>query len=84
MRALLVLVLLAGCFAPGFRASRPRALPAAQRQNAHVRYLRWNPVLRGSHESMLRQNELIDRLQLPRIADDDELVSLEVQEIWFR
>jgi hypothetical protein len=46
----------------------------------HVRYLRWSPVLRGSHESMLRQNELINRLQLPRIADDDELLSLEVRQ----
>ncbi len=35
--------------------------------------LRWNPVLRGSHESMLRQNEEIDRLGLLRIQDDDEL-----------
>lgn len=38
--------------------------------------LRWNPVLRGSHESMLRQNEEIDRLGLLRIQDDDELDSL--------
>jgi hypothetical protein len=32
--------------------------------------------LRGSHESLLRQNEEIDRLQLPRIATDAELLDL--------
>jgi hypothetical protein len=42
----------------------------------HPRGVRWMPVLRGSHHSLLRQNAEIDRLQLPRIADDDELQSL--------
>jgi hypothetical protein len=37
----------------------------------------WNPLLRGSHDSLLRQNEEIDRLNLPRIGDDDELEVLE-------
>lgn len=37
----------------------------------------WNPVLRGSHDSMTRQNEEIDRLQLPRIADEQQLAELE-------
>lgn len=45
-----------------------------------VRYVHWNPVLRGSHESMLRQNAVIDELQLPRIANEEELLSLEVRE----
>ncbi len=40
------------------------------------RVVRWNPLLRGSHESMLRQNEEIDRLNLPRIMDDDQLNEL--------
>src|SRR6476661_10652480 len=43
----------------------------------HVRRVAWNPVLRGSMDSMLRQNEEIDRLQLPRIADNDQLLELE-------
>lgn len=47
------------------------------KHRAHVRHVKWNPVLRGSHESMERQNEEIDRLQLPRIADEDQLLSLE-------
>jgi hypothetical protein len=36
----------------------------------------WNPLFRPSHESLLRQNEEIDRLELPRIQDDTELEQL--------
>ena len=45
----------------------------------HRRYQHvvWNPVLRGSHDSMTRQNEEIDRLQLPRITDQQQLLELE-------
>ncbi len=43
----------------------------------HIRRVAWNPVLRGSMDSMVRQNEEIDRLQLPRIADNDQLLELE-------
>jgi hypothetical protein len=39
----------------------------------------WNPLVKGSHDSMLRQNAEIDRLQLPRIQDDDELLDLEAR-----
>ena len=42
----------------------------------HLRRLRWNPMFRPSHDSLLRQNEEIDRLELPRIQDDDELEAL--------
>jgi hypothetical protein len=45
----------------------------------HFRGLRgmlWNPMFRPSHDSLLRQNEEIDRLDLPRIQDDDELEAL--------
>jgi hypothetical protein len=45
-----------------------------------VRHVRWNPVLKGSHESMLRQNAVINELQLPRIANEEELLSLEVRD----
>ena len=54
---------------------------SAVRRHARVRRasrrVYWNPVLRGSRESLLRQNEEIDRLQLPRIANDEELLQLE-------
>ena len=47
------------------------------RHRGHARRIKWNPVLRGSHESQLRQNEEIDRLQLPRINDQAQLEELE-------
>jgi hypothetical protein len=50
--------------------------PKKKVRRAKVRRIRWNPVLRGSYESMLRQNEEIDRLQLPRIEDDAQLEDL--------
>lgn len=34
-------------------------------------------MFRPTHESLLRQNEEIDRLELPRIQDDEELEELE-------
>jgi hypothetical protein len=42
---------------------------------------RWHyvSIIAGSHESMDIQNREIDRLQLPRIADDNQLHSLESQ-----
>jgi hypothetical protein len=41
-----------------------------------LRGLLWNPMFRPSHDSLLRQNEEINRLDLPRIQDDDELQQL--------
>ncbi len=42
----------------------------------HLRGILWNPLFRPSHDSLLRQNEEIDRLELPRIQDDAELEAL--------
>jgi uncharacterized protein YcbK (DUF882 family) len=41
----------------------------------HGRFHRlfWNPVFRPSHESLLRQNEEIDRMELPRIQNEEQL-----------
>ncbi len=64
-------------------ATHAFAMNAHNRSRKHhhhtsrVRHIVWNPLLRGSHDSLLRQNEEIDRLNLPRIADDDELEVLE-------
>ena len=44
----------------------------------HLRGVLWNPLFRPSHDSLLRQNEEIDRLDLPRIQDDNELKALKV------
>jgi hypothetical protein len=59
-----------------FAASIPRTRYHRSTVHHRVRRVYWNPVLRGSRESLLRQNEEINRLQLPRIADDQELQHL--------
>ncbi len=41
-----------------------------------LRGLLWNPMFRPSHDSLVRQNEEIDRLDLPRIQDDAQLEAL--------
>jgi hypothetical protein len=58
-------------------ASATSRYTATRHHRARVRRVAWNPVLRGSMDSMVRQNEEIDRLQLPRIADNDQLLELE-------
>jgi hypothetical protein len=42
----------------------------------HMRGILWHPLFRPSHDSLLRQNEEIDRLALPRIIDDAQLEGL--------
>ena len=46
------------------------------RKSSHHRRVRWNPLFRPSHDSLLRQNEEVDRLGLPRIVDDEQLEEL--------
>lgn len=46
----------------------------------HGRRIHWNPMFRPSHESLLLQNQEIDRLELPRIQDDDELEALKASQ----
>ena len=41
---------------------------------------RWSPMFPGSHDMLVRQNEELDRLQLPRIADEYELIRYEVSQ----
>lgn len=42
----------------------------------HLRGILYNPLFRPSHDSLIRQNEEIDRLELPRIQDDAQLEAL--------
>jgi hypothetical protein len=50
---------------------------ATRVRHTHLRWLlRWNPMFRPSHESLILQNAEIDRLDLPRIQDDTELEAL--------
>ena len=66
-----VLLLSIGSFAATIKARYRRATVR------HARHLRWTPVvLKGSHESQVRQNAEIDRLQLVRIQNDQELEEL--------
>ena len=73
--ALFVIALVFPSESFGMMHSRSRKITVHKRRS-RVRHVRWNPVLRGSHESMLRQNEEIDRLGLLRIQNDDELDQL--------
>lgn len=58
-----------------FRRARQYRHYRVYRRRRHVL---WTPVLlHGSHDSLVRQNEEIDRLGLPRIADDEQLLELE-------
>jgi len=57
-------------------AVRP-LLPRYHRVHLHrIRRIPWNPVFKPSHESLLLQNEEINRLNLPRIYDDRQLEKL--------
>lgn len=79
-RFVLVLISLAVACVQAFGAHT--AVARSTRKPRHLsrsRRVIWNPVLRGSYESMLRQNEEIDRLELPRIADEVELMELEAR-----
>ena len=49
-------------------------------RRAHVRRILWNPLFRPSHDSLIRQNAVIDRLDLPRIQDDNELEELKASQ----
>lgn len=46
------------------------------KRRSHLRRLLWNPVFRPSRDSLLRQNQEIDRLELPRIQNQAELDEL--------
>ncbi len=45
-----------------------------------VRFSSWNTLFPGSHDLLVRENEELDRLQLPRIVDDYELIRYEVSQ----
>jgi uncharacterized protein YcbK (DUF882 family) len=53
-----------------------RAILQHSHRRGHFRWLRWNPMFRPSHESLLIQNAEVDRLNLPRIQDETELEAL--------
>ena len=56
-------------------AVRPMVSPRYHRMH-RIRRIPWNPAFKPSHESLLLQNQEIDRLNLPRIYDDRQLEKL--------
>jgi hypothetical protein len=79
---LVVVATLLGGQAFGLHSYTTRHTSAASHKASkhHSRHVRWNPMFRPSHESLLRQNEEIDRLELPRIQDDNELEALKASQ----
>jgi hypothetical protein len=86
-RALVIALILLAFFvmvaAPG-TAFAVRRVSRRHRILHHIRGLLWNPMFRPSHDSLIRQNEEIDRIDLPRIQDDEELEALKARATWFR
>jgi hypothetical protein len=61
----------------GLHQVAPKQNPhRAGKRHSRIRRILWNPVFRPSRDSLLRQNEEIDRLELPRIQDQAELDQL--------
>jgi hypothetical protein len=58
-------------------STKQHKAPAKLKRTSHRhRFLRWNPLFRPSHDSLIRQNQEIDRIELPRIQDDAQLEEL--------
>ncbi len=77
--ALVVTLIMLGFFLTVVAPRRAFALHRVDRRHRILRRLRsilWNPMFRPSHDSLIRQNEEIDRIDLPRIQDDAELEAL--------
>jgi len=74
LAAIFLLVLICGAMPGTAFAVRHTTVQHSHRR--HFRWLRWNPLFKPSHESLLIQNAEIDRLELPRIQDETELEAL--------
>jgi len=72
----IMLALVLAVAAPQSAFALHRVDPHRHRILRRLRGVLWNPLFRPSHDSLLRQNEEIDRLDLPRIQDDAELEAL--------
>jgi len=73
--AALVIVSAVPAFSMEPIATPQQQRPATRKVRRHRR-IAWNPVFRPSRESMILQNAEVDRMELPRIQDDDELEAL--------
>src|ERR1700756_4381018 len=75
MRKIAPLLLLTLALGHQAFAVRPM-VPARYHRMHRFHRIPWNPVFKPSHESLLLQNEEIDRLNLPRIYNDAQLERL--------
>jgi hypothetical protein len=66
---LLTLLSLAACI-PSFGMHHNNAVRHNHRSRHHLRRIAWNPMFRPSHDSLLRQNEEIDRLEDLKSRED--------------
>lgn len=71
---MIIATLVCGTMSQPAFAVRHAVLQKSHRRHFH--WLRWHPMFRPSHESLLIQNAEIDRLDLPRIQDETELEAL--------
>jgi Family of unknown function (DUF5715) len=78
---LVIMALLVGSSAlPAFALHTTTTKPRHYRRLHRIRRIHWNPVFRGTHEALVRENAQLDMLQLPRIENDDQLLLLEQSE----
>jgi hypothetical protein len=71
-----VIVSLMACLCGTAFAVHPTTALHRSGHRRHFRFLSWHRMFRPSHESLLLQNAEINRLELPRIQDDNELEML--------
>src|SRR5689334_10123451 len=62
---------------PAFALHTTTAKPHHYRRLHRIRRIYWNPVLRGTHEALIRQNVHLDMLQLCRIENDGQMLLFE-------
>jgi hypothetical protein len=79
LTALFVLVFLSASAGAITRTTQTRHLrKGSSRKIRGFHMLKWNPVFAGSHDLLVHQNVELDRLQLPRMANDVELLNYEL------
>ena len=79
LTALIALAIFVTVASPGTAFALHRVAPHRHHRLLRIRRhlgVLWNPLFRPTHDSLLRQNEEIDRLDLARIQDDAELEAL--------
>jgi len=69
-------LLMAAVCSPAFALHSTVTRRARRSRRSHFSNILYHPMFRPTHDSLLRQNEEIDRLELPRIQDDAELEQL--------